>query len=265
MEVFTMRSLDIEYSSVIFWSVEWIGRIQRYFCYIQYMAASTGGLKKLDSQSEISGSHAIDISTHQCIQRFLCVIHQVCKNKCKNCPHRLEDRVENEWKQQTQVLEYLTESIWRRCETASPAWLAARRFIPAAELEDGKSSKPVHPGSLSSQFDQVSIFVKQADSFGAGRLGFELMTKSFLSRGRCSVQIMYWTHKPHQWQKWIQIETSLKVAYTKLFILNSSVILSQGKSFLGRGPQHPGITKVNCTCTSFSETPRKKNSTKSTY
>ena len=134
MEVFTMRSLDIEYSSVIFWSVEWIGRIQRYFCYIQYMAASTGGLKKLDSQSEISGSHAIDISTHQCIQRFLCVIHQVCKNKCKNCPHRLEDRVENEWKQQTQVLEYLTESIWRRCETASPAWLAARRFIPAAEL-----------------------------------------------------------------------------------------------------------------------------------
>ena len=56
----------------------------------------------------------------------------------------------------------------------------------------------------------------------------------------------------------VQKETSLIVAYTKLFILNSSVILSQGKSFLGRGPQHPGITKVNCTCTSFSETTRKK-------
>ena len=43
--------------------------------------------------------------------------------------------------------------------------------------------------------------------------------RSFLGRGPCSVQIMYWTHKPHQWQKWIQKETSLNVAYTKLFIL----------------------------------------------
>ena len=67
--------------------------------------------------------------------------------------------------------------------------------------------------------------------------------ESFLGRGRSSVQIMYWTFwsvfgdKPHQWQKWIQKETSLNVAYTILFILNSSVILSQGvKSFLRPRP-----------------------------
>ena len=77
-----MYILHIEYSSVICFSVECIGHIQRYFSYI-YLPRHVW-------------SHIFS------------AIHQVCKN-ARIFQIVLEDRVENEKKRQTLVLKYMTE------------------------------------------------------------------------------------------------------------------------------------------------------------
>ena len=107
-----MYILHIEYSSVICFSLECIGHIQRYFSYI-YLP-------------------------HHVWSHIFSAIHQVCKIQNATIVQIvLEDRVENEKKRQTLELKYMTEMrdsffLLEVLEVHPGCWTSRRQIIQAS-------------------------------------------------------------------------------------------------------------------------------------